>query len=163
MSRYFPHAPYAEEQPLSRTILTTHVFTRALTMGTVAGIFTLPYIRILNRASSFPPPTLLRWAGTGSLVTLTLFTIGLPIRMFGREEIEWKDRAWRLMENKGQLECDDWTYSAMALSAAAAVGSKNIRGRGLIGQIGAVGVGSVLGMVGYMGWRHGIKRGKFDE
>jgi len=83
--------------------------------------------------------------------------------MLGREEIEWKDRSWRLMESKGQLECDDWTYSAIALSAATAVGSKNIRGMGWRGPVGMVGVGSVLGMVGYMGWRYGVKGGKFDN
>lgn len=26
-------------------------------------------------------------------------------RMWGREEIEWQERSWRLLANKGQVEC----------------------------------------------------------
>lgn len=65
------------------------------------------------------------------------------------------------MENKGQLECDDFTYSAMAASALA-VGIKG-QGLGWRGAVGGVGLGSVAGMAGYMGWRYGVKGGKFDE
>lgn len=37
MSRYFPHTAYAEDQPLSRTILGVHVLTRAHTTGAAVG------------------------------------------------------------------------------------------------------------------------------
>jgi hypothetical protein len=78
--------------------------------------------------------------------------------MWGREEIEWQDRAWRLLENKGQVECDDWTYPGMLGGALA--GS---RLPGWKAKFGAVGLGSVAGMMGYMAWRHGVKGGKFEE
>jgi hypothetical protein len=81
--------------------------------------------------------------------------------MWGREEIEWQDRSWRLIENKGQVECDDWTYSGMAIGAVASA----VRGKGLgwRGGVGSIGLGSVGGMLGYMGWRYGVKGGKFEE
>jgi hypothetical protein len=80
--------------------------------------------------------------------------------MWGREDIEWQERSWRLLANKGQVECDDWTYSGMAIGL---LGGLSQRGLGWRGVVGGVGAGSVLGMVGYMGWRYGVKGGKFDE
>jgi hypothetical protein len=46
-----------------------------------------------------------------------------------------------------------------------AVGLLGTAGRGLgwRGVVGGAGVGSVVGMLGYMGWRHGVKEGKFEE
>jgi len=42
--------------------------------------------------------------GVFAQIATGLMAFAVPGRMFGREEIEWKDRSWRLMENKGQLE-----------------------------------------------------------
>lgn len=106
-----------------------------------------------------------------------LMTIAVPARMRGREEIEWQDRAYRLLENKGQLETDDWTYSAIAVAAIPATlwaGKYAVKGSGLVGPrplrvgsflgtVGAVGLGSVVGMVGYMAYRYGAKGGKREE
>jgi hypothetical protein len=86
-----------------------------------------------------------------------LLAIGTTGRLWGKGEIEWQDRSWRLMENKGQLETDDWTYVAMGLagiSAAALRQTPRI-------AIGSVGLGSVAGLLGYMGWRYGLHGGKF--
>jgi hypothetical protein len=82
-------------------------------------------------------------------------------RMWGRETIEWRDRSWRLLGNKGQVECDDRTYAGMAGSAVvlATRGTK----LGWRGAVGTLGAGSVLGMMGSVGWRHGIRGGKFEE
>jgi len=105
--------------------------------------------------------TLLRSGGTGAAITTALMCIALPLRMRGREDIEWQDRSWRLIENKGQVECDDFTYPGMLASGVA----YGLRGKGLgwRGAVGSVGLGSVIGMLGYMGWRYGIKGGKYDE
>ena len=89
---------------------------------------------------------------------MALMVPGIPARMWGREEIEWKDRSWRLLENKGQVECDDWTYGGMAVGAAMA-----LRTTGWRGKVGSIGIGSVVGTAGYMGWRYGVKEGKFEE
>jgi len=94
------------------------------------------------------------------VVGLGLFTVALPMRMLGREDIEWKDRSWRLLENKGQVECDNWTYAGMAAGAVAAARGGALGWRGAVGKVGA---GSVVGMLGYMGYRYGVKGGKREE
>ena len=83
------------------------------------------------------------------------------MQMRGKEEIEWRDRSWRLLENQGQMECDDWTYPAMAAGGLAAATRKHVLG--WKGVVGGVGAGSVIGMVGYMGWRYGVQGGKREE
>ena len=84
------------------------------------------------------------------------------VRMWGREDIEWKDRSWRLLENRGQVECDDWTYGGMLAGAATAVMGGGAA-QGWRGVAGRVGLGSIIGMGGYMGWRYGVKGGKWEE
>ncbi len=81
--------------------------------------------------------------------------------MWGREEIEWKDRSWRLMESKGQLETDDWTYGGMVAGLAATALFK--RPLGLVAAVGSVGTGSAVGVLGYLGWRYGLHGGKFPS
>ncbi|KAK7430358.1 hypothetical protein QQZ08_003106 [Neonectria magnoliae] len=168
MSRFFLHTPYAEDQPLSRTIVTTHVIARTIAMNSLiaAGITTtrrlIPAFRPKAVTLSFAP-RLLRSASTGTLIAVGLGALMTGGRMFGREEIEWQDRSWRLLENKGQTETDDWTVAGMAAGAAlGAVTGRNV-GLGWRGAVGGIGLGSVGGMVGYLGWRYGVNGGKFDE
>ena len=222
MSRYFPHTPYAEDQPLARTILTVHVLMRAITTGTIIGLTTASVRHLVRRSPPLPPaPTaaaggaaggatgvgaaaggagavpvagagaragaatsatatataagaarvpltrlLLPAAYRGTVWTIGLVGVGLVGRMWGREEIEWQDRSWRLLENEGQLECDDWTVGGMgvgAVAAAAAAGG-GAAGQGLLKRaVGGMGVGSLVGMAGYMGWRYGVQGGKFPD
>ncbi len=85
--------------------------------------------------------------------------------MRGQQEIQWKDRTWRILENKGQLEVDDWTYSAIAAGTIAMAARPALR-MGLPAWqafSGAVGLASLGGMFGYMGWRYGMREGKFEE
>jgi len=171
MSRLWPHPPYAEDQPYHHLILTTHVLTRAVQSGSFVGAsigattFTLRHFNILKPRPSIIPPTLpttvLRSTGLGALFGFTFLCIGLPMQMRGKEEIEWRDRSWRLLENQGQMECDDWTYPAMAAGGLAAATRKHVLG--WKGVVGGVGAGSVIGMVGYMGWRYGVQGGKREE
>ncbi|KAI0457929.1 hypothetical protein F5B21DRAFT_56976 [Xylaria acuta] len=170
MSRYFPHPAYAEDQPLARAILTTHVETRAVTTGAIIGAGIVGVREALQRfRKATPSSTLttprsqlyLRTAGVSTLWTIGIVSVGLVGRMWGREEIEWQDRSWRLLENKGQLETDDWTYGGMAAGLAAAVLFK--RPVGWVATAGSVGAGSVAGMLGYMGWRYGLHGGKHPE
>lgn len=117
----------------------------------------------------------------------------LPLRMRGREEIEWRDRSWRLLENRGQVEADSFGVVGAVLGAAVAwratsgttaagmlvdqkVGEKGqgalsslranwrgfVRGRGGM-VIGGTGVGATVGVLLYLGWRHGVNGGKWAE
>lgn len=75
-------------------------------------------------------------------------------RMRGREEVEWQDRSWRLLENKGEVQTDWETIGATgvgALAGAAAARRGAVRlavGPAVLGGAG-LGLGSgVLFMVG---------------
>ncbi|KAK1655258.1 heterokaryon incompatibility protein-domain-containing protein [Colletotrichum phormii] len=146
MSRYFPHTAYAEDQPLAGTILTVHVLTRGYTTGTVVGLGIAAASGVASRirgttpvpaaAAPFPTSatttstataalrssglhTFLRKSGTASAISIGFTGVTMLARMYGREDIEWRDRAWRLMESRSQLEVDDWTYSGAAAGVAA--------------------------------------------
>lgn len=171
MSRFWAHTPYAEDQPHSTAILTTHVLYRGFQTGAIIGpiIGAARYFYAPRKTSpsaarppGLLPNILLRSAGTGGLWGIGILAAMLPIRMWGREEIEWKDRALRLLENKGQVEVDDWGAVGVALGG---LGVLARRGGGIGWRIGAggLGVGSTAGVVGYMIWRHGIHGGKWEE
>lgn len=83
--------------------------------------------------------------------------------MWGREEIEWQDRSWRLLENKGQVEVDGFSAVGAVVGAGMTVVGKGVRGVGWRMAIGGAGLGGTLGVVGYMGWRYGVKGGKWQE
>jgi hypothetical protein len=116
-----------------------------------------------TRPLSFPA-TLLRSTGTGTLVGTGLVTAMLAARMWAKEPIEWADRSWRLLENRGQVELDDWSYGGAVLGAArglfSAPGASSLGWRRVLG---ATGLGSLIGAGGYMVWRHGINGGKWGE
>ncbi|KAG6004176.1 hypothetical protein E4U21_001356 [Claviceps maximensis] len=168
MSRYFPHTSYAEDQPLAHTILSVHVLTRGLTTGSLVGV-TLASLRQisprLRRAGPLTPQILLAASSRGGAFGVGLMTLALGGRMYGREKIEWHDRSWRLLENKGQMEMDDWTYVGMALGVLGAATSETAvkslgRARAVMGGLGA---GGAVGMLGSVVWRVGLNRGKFPE
>lgn len=169
MSRLFPHTAYGEEQPLAHSILTFHVLARAVTTGSIVGMAVVPVRSAIAKARSSPLSAaplgrrLLLASGTGTAVTLGLSSVGLVGRMWGREEIEWKDRSWRLLENQGQVETDDWTVGGMLAGGAVAAARGDVRMLGWRGVLGAMGAGSAVGMVGYLGWRYGANGGKFPE
>ncbi len=99
--------------------------------------------------------------GVGSLVGTGLLSTVLAARMWDKEPIEWADRSWRLLENKGQVEVDDWGYSGAILGATAATLAKS--NMGWRGILGGTGLGSLIGVGGYMVYRHGINGGKWQD
>ncbi|KIX09418.1 uncharacterized protein Z518_00498 [Rhinocladiella mackenziei CBS 650.93] len=225
MSALFPVAEYAEDQPLSRTILTTHVLHRGFQSGAAVGILVggvrsiLPSKTISNSisvkqhpqrnissliprtgggagggvvpfkadanmsglarqffsttstafssstspasisGSALQPATsalILRSTGVGSLIGFSAMAIMLPFYMRGKEKIEWQDRAYRLLHNKGQVEMDN--YSLVGAGGALAVGwyrGGGVNGLGKQGWkivLGHVGVGSLVGVsIGVLG------------
>lgn len=89
----------------------------------------------------------------------------LYARMFGREDIEWRDRSWRLLENAGQKEVDDWSLVGTVGGSVAAlpqIGREAALRAKVARVMGGAGLGSLMGVVGYMAWRHGLHGGRFD-
>ncbi len=170
MSRLWAHPPYAEDQPYAHTILATHVLFRGFQSGAIIGpiIGTGRHLLLLRRSPSpsLTPPfttTILRSTGTGATIATGVLAVGLIARMWGREEIEWKDRSWRLLENKGQLEVDAWSVAGVGAGAIALVTSSWGKEAGWRVQVGSCGMGATVGVLGYMIWRHGIKGGKWED
>jgi Protein of unknown function (DUF1757) len=170
MSRYFPHPPYAEDQPYAYTILTTHVLHRGFQMGALFGATgalsysAYRYFRPAALSASAPVgfvkavlPNTLRLTGLGGTAGIGFIALGLTARMWGREKIEWQDRAWRLMENEGQMSVDDWSLDGMVFGVALAVWAAR-RGKLVIKNrpmavVGAAGLGSLIGTEESMLWR----------
>lgn len=69
--------------------------------------------------------------------------------MRGKEEVEWQDRAWRILNNKGEMQTD-WV-TAGGVGAGAVVGVAAAR-RGALplstanAILGGAGAGSAIGM-----------------
>ncbi|MCJ1269672.1 hypothetical protein MMC22_009564 [Lobaria immixta] len=179
MSRLFPHPAYAEDQPLFRTILGTHVLHRGFQTGALIGLLAGATRPLLPRkqpptttttkaglTSGLKPlllrPLLERSTGLGAVIGTGLLAIGLGARMYGREEIEWRDRSWRLLENKGQMLVDDLSIAGMVLGGRASVALMRRNGEKLAWRrvVGGAGIGSVAGILAYLGWTYGVRRDK---
>ncbi|KAF7168360.1 hypothetical protein CNMCM6106_003598 [Aspergillus hiratsukae] len=169
LSADWPHTPYAEDQPLPHLILATHVFDRGFQAGSALGLA----VGIVNTLRSTTPTLrmsaslITRTTGLGGVLGLSSMAIVLPIRMAGKEKIEWQDRSWRLLENKGQVEVDTWSSigEGVGLASTIAIMRKNgmsLRGPGLTNIMGGAGLGGLAGIVGYMGWRYGVNGGHTD-
>ncbi|MCJ1403736.1 hypothetical protein MMC11_006959 [Xylographa trunciseda] len=182
MSHLFPHTAYAEDQPLVHTILTTHVLFRGFQSGAAIGLLvgsarhSVALLRQRRAPSplsvlytparlAFLPAVITRSTAVGAVVGMALMAVALPGRMWGREEIEWQDRSWRLLENKGQMEVDTWGLMGAGVGAVAGIwGRKGLVERGLWkGIAGGAGVGTMVGVVGYMVWRYGVEGGKWPD
>lgn len=163
MSAFYPHTDYAEDQPYYHTILTTHVLHRGFTAGALVGTGGGAIRSAIAKYRGQPAllfPTILRRAGSGTLWSTGLLAIALVGRMRGREEIEWKDRSWRLLENKGQVEVDNWSLSGIV---GGALGGALMRPSGWRVILGGAGLGSLAGTAGYMIYRYGVKGGKWED
>lgn len=174
MSRYFPHSDYPEDQPLPHTVLWTHILYRGFQTGAFLGMPVVAAQTTMSslfssdatsRALSALRASALETTGKGAFVGMALMVPATFGRMYGREEIEWQDRSWRILENRGQLETDDWSLAGTALGAAwvARRDAGSVLGRSTrtLRLAGGAGIGSLVGVLGYMGWRYGVHGGKF--
>jgi hypothetical protein len=69
-------------------------------------------------------------------------------RMRGREDIEWKDRAWRILENKGEVQTDWVTLGGIGagvFAGAAAARRGTIPANVGSAMLGGAGAGSATG------------------
>lgn len=151
MSHFFPSAEYAEDQPLARIILATHVLSRGFQLGTAVGLLSSS-AEALNKSQSIISPILLRSAGAGGAIGAGITGIGLIAHMWGRGEIEWKDRSWRLRYNSDQLAIDNWSEPAAALGVLTVVLRRpsGVAMGGWRRLVGGAGIGSLVGVVGCM-------------
>lgn len=177
MTSLFPHPPYAEDQPLARTILTSHVLLRGFTTGPVLAMLPLTISLLRQPLTALSPTTrLLHASAAGAAWGTGISAVALVGRMWGRDQVEWQDRSWRLLANDGQVECDWWCLGGAGVGAAVATSTtsagrgKNVVMPGLAGAgaragaarvlLGGAGLGSIVGTVGYMVCRYGMGMGR---
>jgi hypothetical protein len=168
MTSLFPHPPYAEDQPYAHTVLYLHTARAGAMMGTFIGLLTAPTSHLVSRYRQKTPtstskflvnpsllPRLLTHSSRG-LILGALFGAGATYgRMMGRDEIEWQDRTWRLLENKGEVDTD-WAAlggsGVGALMAGVAVRKGALPGMGMSRAVlGGTGVGMATGVMYMIG------------
>jgi len=160
MDRFLPHPDYAEDQPYSHIILTTHVLHRGANLGAALGALYGGARFVLSAHARKSPlaASVIRGAGVGVVAATGLAAVALSWRMYGRQKIEWQDRSWRLLENKPQNKIDEWSASG-ALVGGVLGGVK--KGLGWRGATGGAGIGSVVGIVGWVAYNK--LRGKEEQ
>lgn len=153
MTSLFPHPPYAEDQPYARTILYLHVMRASAMSFTFLSFFRLPISYLKSTYQGTPiniPALVVRTLGSSSRAFVAGSAVGAMAtfgRMMGREEIEWKDRAWRIVENEGEKDTD-WVVLGGAGAGAFAVT--------VVARRGAIPVNAGRAMLGGAGMGSGI-------
>ncbi|KAL8831218.1 MAG: hypothetical protein Q9170_005389 [Blastenia crenularia] len=164
LPQLFNHPAYAEDQRSAITILTIHCLHRGFTSGAIIGLI-VPFARtafttILRRPAfvhALPwTARLLSSAAIGSLAGTALTAFGMTGRMWGREHVEWQDRSWRILANKGQNREDDWSLGGIILGAVGMGIMARRPGGFMMGistwraVVGGAAAGSVLATVGHV-------------
>lgn len=169
-SRFFPHTPYAEDQPLYHTVLTVHVLHRGFQIGAFFGLLSGFGKTVYKEKSQVTRnisknfPFIIRNVGYGSVIGTGFLSVVLPFYMKGKTEIEWKDRSWRLLENRGQLAVDDWSAIGMLAGMGTLTFKTQPISLGWKEVVGRAGLGSLAGVVGYMVWSlAGSKHSKIEK
>jgi len=172
MTSFVPHSAYAEDQKYAKSILAFHVIRSGAAMGAILSVPTAIASTLYWGPKTLPTfsTRLLLHSFRGTLGGLVFGAVALEARMWGRDDIEWQDRTWRLLENRGQMEVDTWLLEGEVLGGVAALVAARkgwlppaLTGKALTAVVGGIGVGAALSTTEYVVWRHGIRGGKFPE
>jgi hypothetical protein len=144
MDSLFRQAPYAEDQTNAHSILYLHVI-RASTMSfAFISLFQFPislvrarYTKATINMSALAARTL-QSSGRAGALGVAVGVLATWGRMRGKEVIEWQDRAWRILGNRGENQTDWVTMGGVSAGAVASVVAAR---RGVIPSS----VGSVMG------------------
>ncbi|KAM5464061.1 hypothetical protein MauCBS54593_007240 [Microsporum audouinii] len=182
MDKLFPHPEYSEDQPQSKTILTIHVLRAGLTAGSTLSVLSATLTTLYKEPSAFLSSQhgnrLLIHASRGGLAGFMVSGVMLTAKMWGKEDIEWKDRSWRLLENKGQCEADRWIAAGgligglgmmmlgkgrtAAATVTAAIDKRpTLVVKPLDAIMGGISLGTASGAAGCIAWRKGVHGGKY--
>lgn len=127
MASLFPHPTFAEDQPNAHAILYLHVMRASAMSFSFISLFRLPasFIAAQYRKQPIDVNKLFARTLTTSGRALILGTAAGALmvwgRMRGKEDIEWKDRSWRILANQGEVQTDWVTLGGAGAGAAAAV------------------------------------------
>ncbi|KAH9874972.1 hypothetical protein J1614_004460 [Plenodomus biglobosus] len=155
MTSLFPHPAYAEDQPYAHIILYLHVMRASAMSLSFLSIFQFPVSLVASRlrGTSLPHSTLvahtLKMSGRGLILGTAAGAAMTWGRMRGMEEIQWQDRTWRVLENRGEVETD---WVSLGGAGGGAVGGYLAARRGMVpasmstAVLGGAGVGFATGV-----------------
>jgi hypothetical protein len=135
MTSLFPHPLYAEDQPYARTILSLHVMRASAMTFSFLSLFRFPASLAVTRYHKTPVnystilARTLKASGRSLMIGTAVGAFMTWRRMRGREDIEWKDRSWRILENNGELKTD---WVTLGGAGAGAMGGLVAARRGVI-------------------------------
>lgn len=124
MTSLFPHPAHAEDQPYAHTILYLHVMRASAMSFSFLSMFQFPASLLASRLRGIPQPysTLvartLKMSGRGLILGTAAGAATTWGRMRGMEEIQWQDRTWRILENRGEVETDWVSLGGAGVGAA---------------------------------------------
>ncbi|ORY40476.1 hypothetical protein BCR33DRAFT_719454 [Rhizoclosmatium globosum] len=83
--------------------------------------------------------------------------------MQDKAPIEWQDRAWRILQNKGQNEIDVWSAAGATAGFTLFGLTTGKKGGFLVRSLGGVGLGSVIGIASLFAYKKADEFGYVDE
>lgn len=155
MASLYSQAVYAEDQQNARPILYLHVMRASAMSFTFISLFRFPAsflnarYRKTSVATSAVAARTLRSSGRAFVIGSIVGALATWGRMRGKEDIEWQDRAWRILENKGEVKTD---WVAVGATSVGAVAGYTAARKGQIplsvgkAILGGAGVGSAVGI-----------------
>jgi hypothetical protein len=170
MTSFVPRSNEARDQKYAKSILTFHVLRSFATAGAFLCIPTAIASTLYYGPKTLPAfsTRLLVHSFRGMLGGIALGAIALEHRMWGKEHSEWQERSWKLLDNRGQMEVDTWILEGEVLGGVGAfIAARSgwlhpaLTRKTMTTVVGGMGFGATVGTVSYMGWRHGIRGGKF--
>jgi hypothetical protein len=141
MLQFLPKSDYPEDQQNAKIILQLHGVAKGLQTGSLVGFATGTVYGLIRKQPVLA--TAAKASGIGMLAFSALVPGLILIQMQGKQDIEWKDRSWRLQRHQGQLNVDTLSTTTMLTG-------------GLLGptmgytRIGGAGIGAGLGVIAHV-------------
>lgn len=155
MTSLFSHTAYAEDQPSGSAILYLHVMRASAMSFSFISLFRFPISLLNARYRNLPidmraiTARTLQSSGRAFVIGSAAGALMTWGRMRGKEEIEYQDRAWRILENQGEVKTD---WAVLGGGGAGAVAGLLAARRGAIplsagsAALGGVGAGAGVGI-----------------
>jgi hypothetical protein len=170
MTSFIPRSVEAKDQKYAKSILTFHVLRSFATAGAILSIPTSIASTLYYGPKTLPTfsTRLFIHSFRGLLGGLVVGVVALEHRMWGKDHSEWQDRSWKSLDNRGQMEVDNWILEGEVVGGVGALVAARrgllppvLAGKAMTTMLGGMGIGATVGTVDYMAWRHGIRGGKF--
>jgi hypothetical protein len=127
MDSLFTKEQYAEDQKNAHSILYLHVMRASAMSFSFVSLLGAPVSLLVfrNRQQSTYQKVLISrslvYSGRGLILGTAAGALMTWGRMRGMEEVEWQDRAQRILDNKGEVQTDWETLGAAGIGAVAGV------------------------------------------